>query len=176
MGQAYIFRGPPAAGKGTLVYRFAEKLDGKVAYLDLDVFRWGFHLIGRPIEDVSVSEHRFAFDNLLVLLERYCKRQEYTLVVDGLFTWDDQTSSEGNVQAIIRILDGSGYAHRNILLTAAKEELEARNRQREHAVPSVEFNKLYQGVMGKIGPNEITVDSTGQTPDQTLLEIEHAAG
>lgn len=166
--QAYIFRGAPAVGKDTVVPKFAEKLGGKVALMGHDTFRWHFHLIGRKIEDITDEEHRFAFHNLLLMLEEYCKQDDYTIVIEGLFTWDDHESPNGNVQDILDILNRYNYECKCIVLKADKSVLAERNSAREYTVPDEEFDTLYNSIYNTIDPSEIVIDSTNQTPEQTL--------
>ncbi len=171
MKQAYIFRGAPASGKGTIVTAFAKSLEGKVARLDHDVFRWGFHLIGREVPDVNQDEHKRAFRNLLAVLEEYCKQGDYTMVVDGLFTWDDESSNQGSIKTIVEVLNRYGFVYKSIVITADKTVLEERNSQRSYVVMPIDFERLYKGVMSKIDPSEVVIDSTNQTPEQTLIEV-----
>ena len=59
----YIFRGSPASGKGTITNEFIKQIPGKVALLELDKFRWGFHLKNRKIVDITEDEHQLAYKN-----------------------------------------------------------------------------------------------------------------
>jgi len=171
MKEAYIFRGGPASGKGAVVAPFAQSLGGKVAYLDLDVFRWRFHLIGRNVPEVSDDEHRLAFKNLLSILENYCQDGSYTVVCDGLFTWDDRSKSQGCVTALLEVLDKYGYETTCIILTADEEILKARNQARDYVVPDDEFEELYNGVYTTIDPQEIVIDSSKQNPVETIEHL-----
>ncbi len=83
----YIFRGSPASGKGTITEEFIKQLDGKIAFLELDNFRWGFHLKNRVVADIGQKEHLLAYKNFLSVLEYYLSDGSYTLVIEGLFSW-----------------------------------------------------------------------------------------
>jgi hypothetical protein len=56
----FIFRGPPASGKGAVTDAFIPEIPGRVARLELDKFRWGIHLNERNIADVKDKEHELA--------------------------------------------------------------------------------------------------------------------
>ncbi len=56
----YIFRGAPATGKDTVIPEFCKLLPKPVALISQDVLRWGFHLIGRTVSEVTDDEHILA--------------------------------------------------------------------------------------------------------------------
>jgi hypothetical protein len=170
MKTAYIFRGSPASGKGTITSMFVKSLKGKVALLELDTFRWAFHLHTREVKDVTDEEHRFAYENFLLLLKRYCQNGTYTIVIEGLFSWDTP-SPHGTMTDIIDILKKHGFPYYPIVLTGDKETLWKRNAERDYIVPRHEFDELYQNVMQKIGPEEIQIDVSDKTAQKTLEEI-----
>src|SRR5690348_3823909 len=99
----YIFRGAPGSGKDTLVPKFCEFLPKPVALLAHDTFRWSFHLVTREVPEVTDEEHVFAFRNAVVLYEQYLKNGRYNIVLEGLFTWDDASSSQGSVKELIEL-------------------------------------------------------------------------
>lgn len=169
--KVYIFRGAPASGKGTIVPEFAKQLSKPVTLIEQDKLRWGFHLIGRDIKDVSEEEHHLAFENTVLIYEQYLKRRKYNIVLEGLFTWDDKNASQGSVKQITELAERFGAAWTSIVLKADKEELLERNAAREYAVPPDEFNALYDKIYEKIDPLEILIDSTGKSPDETLKEL-----
>lgn len=169
----YIFRGAPASGKGTLVPEFCKLLVGPVALIEQDAFRWGFHLIGRSVPDITDEEHMFAHQNTLKVYERYIKNGAYTIVIEGLFTWDDEASSQGAVTEFLAIAKKYGRPCKSIVLVADRGELQKRNAAREYAVPEAEFDALYKNIYQTIDADEIAIDSTGLSPQQTLALLQN---
>ena len=164
----YIFRGSPAAGKGTLVPLFCKTLPQPVALIEHDVLRWRFHKVHRTFADVIEEEHSFAFRNLLVLLEQYLKNDQYHIVLEGLFTWNDQAASQGNMQQLLELVARHNRKCVSIVLTANKKTLQKRNALRPHTVPKAEFDMLYTNVYKLTGPEEIIVDTTKKTIEESL--------
>lgn len=171
--QAYVFRGPCASGKGTLTKAFAKTLSGKVALLELDEFRWRFHLIGRNVGDITEGEHYLAYQNFLSVLENYCKAGEYTLIIEGLFAWDT-AGPHGNMQDILALFRRFHVNHMLFLLAAPYEVLWERNAKRQYVVPEDEFKMLHDYVMQKSSGEEIKIDVSG-TPEDALRQIEKSA-
>ena len=170
--QVYIFRGPPASGKGTIVPAFAQLLPKPVALIEQDKLRWGIHLIGRSVEEVTSEEHRMAYENTLILFDRYLRSGKYTIVVEGLFSWDDDASSEGSVRHFIDLANKYGFDLTSVVLKADKDILMQRNQERPtYTTPEDEFNNLYDSVYSKIDESEIVIDSTYQTTEQTIDEL-----
>ena len=167
----YIFRGAPASGKGTIVPEFARLLQKPVALIEQDKLRWGIHLIGRSVGDIGPDEHRFAYENTLLLYERYLETGKYTIVIEGLFTWDDRDASEGSVKELLDLAKKHGFDTTSIVLTADKEELIRRNGARTHVVPAEEFEALYNGVYQKQDTSEIIIDSTNKSLEETIAKL-----
>lgn len=167
----YIFRGAPATGKGTIVPEFCKLLPKPVALISQDDLRWGFHLIGRTVSDISDDEHYFANRNTEMLYKQYLKDGKYTIVIEGLFTWDDESSSQGSAKNLSQIARESGFNVKNILLKADKDVLLTRNANREYSVPLDEFNVLYDNIYGKVDVCETIIDSTNQSPEATLAAL-----
>lgn len=172
MKSVYIFRGAPATGKGTLVTAFSKLLPKPVALIEQDTFRWGFHLIGRKVPDVSDVEHLFAYKNMVLLYEQYLKSGSYTIVLEGLFTWDTTNSSQGNAKQLVNMAREHDFNVKSIVLKADKEELLRRNYRREYSVPSDEFEMLYNNIYLTIDSSETVIDSTGQTVGQSLKVLQ----
>jgi predicted kinase len=167
----YVFRGAPASGKGTVVPQFCESLSKPVALIQQDKFRWGIHTFGREIADISDEEHTLAYRVAVAAYEEYLRKGMHTVVVEGLFTYDDKESSQGNAHVLHTLAEQYGYRFTSIVLHAAKEKLLDRNKNREYSVPLDEFEQLYSGVYGKIGEEEIVVDSTRLTAQETVTEV-----
>jgi len=167
----YVFRGSPAAGKSTLVPQFCELLPSPVALIGHDTLRWGFHKVHRAYAEVGDHEHLFAFNNLLVLLDQYLQKEEYTVAVEGLFTWNDYESSQGNMQQIMDVAAACGKTCVSIVLKADREELERRNAERSYSVPDDEFDALYTNVYKQIGAEEIIINTTGEKPEESLARL-----
>jgi len=167
----YIFRGAPAVGKGTVVPEFCKMLPKPVALISQDVLRWNFHLIGRSVADVMDDEHVFANQNTESLVEQYLKSGKYTVVIEGLYTWDNEVSSQGSAKKLVEL--AKSYAHEavSVVLRADKEELLRHNQDRPYTVPLDEFTMLYHNVYANINPSEAIIDSTGQTPEETLESL-----
>jgi len=168
MKTVYIFRGAPATGKGTIAPMFTRLLPMPAALIEQDMFRWGFHLIGRQVPDVTESEHLFAYNNMVLLFEQYLKNGSYDLVVEGLFTWDNADSSQGNAKQLLDMAQANDFNIKSIVLKADKEELLKRNSERQYSVPHDEFEVLYNNIYQTIDPSETVIDSTGQSPEETL--------
>jgi predicted kinase len=171
MKSVYIFRGAPASGKGTVIPEFAKLLQKPIALIEQDIFRWRFHLIGRGISDVKSDEHLFAYKNMVLIYEEYLKNGNYAIILEGLFTWDDETSSQGCAKNLLELANKYGYDTKSIVFAADKSVLIKRNSEREYSVPSEEFNELYNNIYKSIGPDEIVIDSTNQTVDETLQAL-----
>jgi len=157
MKKIFIFRGSPASGKGTVTKEFLKLIPDKVAFLELDKFRWGFHLVNRQVSDVSVEEHQLAYDNYLSVLENYIKNGEYTIVTEGLFSWST-ASPHGNMQDLISLCEKYDCSYQCILLSADREILWRRNLDREYSVPEDEFEELYSHVMQEVSDSEFIID------------------
>lgn len=168
---AYIFRGAPASGKGTISHEFIKKLTGKVAYLELDALRWGFHLVNRKVEDIGEDEHQLSYENFLSLLENYCRNGSYTLVIEGLFSWDTP-SPHGNIQDLLAILEHYNFKTYIFYLKADIKTLWQRNLKREYSVPEKEFNSLYKHITQKVGNSEIVIDTSHMQIDEVLKTLE----
>jgi predicted kinase len=171
MKTVYIFRGAPASGKGTIVPKFCELLPKPVALISQDTLRWGFHLVNRTVPDVTDEEHLFAYRNTLVMLEQYLKNGGYGVVLEGLFTWNDTASSQGNIMELVQLAERYGFTAKSIVLQADKAELLKRNADREYSVPADEFDQLYASIYKTVDNSEVVIDSTGQTLDQTLEQL-----
>lgn len=157
MKKIFIFRGAPSSGKGTITEAFMKKLRGRLAYIELDKFRWGFHLVNRAVPDITEDEHQLAYENYLSVLENYLKNGTYTIVTEGLFSWDTP-GPQGNMQDILKLCVQYGYITYPVLLYAEKQILWDRNRKRPYAVPEEEFSHLYDFVMQKCSDDETTIN------------------
>lgn len=173
--KVYIFRGSPASGKSTLTPVFCKEMAPPVALLKHDMFRWHIHAVDRAVEDVSAEEHLFAFENLKALFERYLISGRYTVVVEGLFTWDDKRAAQGNVRELLALAQKHGATATSIVLKAGKNTLLARNAARSWEVPRGEFEELYNNVYKTIDASEVVIDSTRQSLEETLKDIRNLA-
>lgn len=169
--RVYIFRGAPASGKGTLVPKFCETLPKPVALIEQDTFRWGVHLIGRNVPEVRDEEHQLAHRNAVLIYEQYLKSGDYTIVFEGLLTYDDPESSQGNVAELRNLAERCGFSFQSVVLTAEKSELLKRNAQRQYSVPAEEFEQLYSNVYGKVGPDELVIDTTGLSEQESIEKL-----
>lgn len=169
MKTAYVFRGSPASGKGTLTKEFIKLLPGKVARLELDQFRWDFHLYNRKPSEVTNEEHLFAYQNFLVMLNQYCASGNYTLVLEGLFS-ANKPGPHGNVADIVAILKKYHFEYKNILLYADYDVLWQRNLKREYVVPEYEFKDLYSYVTDGESEDEHRVNVSGSV-EETVMAL-----
>ena len=170
MKEIYIFRGAPSSGKGTITEAFIKTLNGKVTYIELDTFRWGFHLNNRTVPNVTPNEHQLAYQNYLSVLENYLRDGSYIIVTEGLFSWSTP-SSHGNMQDILTMCLKYGYTPHPILLYADKETLWDRNAKRKYSVPRQEFDELYDFVMREKSDSETSIDVGKSTIDETLTSL-----
>ncbi len=164
----YIFRGAAASGKSTLAPKFAELLPQPVALIEQDQFRWGLHLLGRGVPDVQDDEHMFAYRNTVLIYEQYLKANHYNIVVEGLFTWGDTASSQGNARELMELARQYGLPCNSVVLKADKDELLRRNATRAYSVPAAEFERLYDNIYHTTDSAELVIDSTGQDTEATL--------
>jgi predicted kinase len=167
MKQIFIFRGSPASGKGTITLEFLKKIPGKVALIELDKFRWGFHLFNRSAPDITPEEHQLAYKNYLNVLENYLSDGSYTIVTEGLFSWNIP-SPHGNMQDILPLCEKYDFQINPVLLTADYEVLWNRNMEREYSVPEGEFKDLYSHVMNEKSDSELFIDVEKNTVEQSV--------
>ncbi len=168
--KVFIFRGSPASGKGTITKEFMSTIDGRLAYLELDKFRWGFHLGHRKILDITEDEHEFAYKNYLSILENYLKNGTYTIVTEGLFSCV-KSGPHGSMKDILELCEKYNYEYHAFLLCADYEILWDRNLKREYSVPEDEFKMLYDYVMEGEMNNEIKIDVGNNSVEGSVKKI-----
>ncbi len=169
MKKIFIFRGAPSSGKGTITEAFMKKLDGRLSYIELDTFRWGFHFKNRIVPDIADDEHKLAYENYLAVLENYLKNGTYTIVTEGLFSWD-VPGPHGTMQDILKLCTQYGFKAHPILLYAEKHILWERNLKRPYTVPEEEFNALYDFVMQKRSEEETAIN-VGELSVEEIVEL-----
>lgn len=168
----YIFRGAPASGKGTVVPKFAKLLPKPIALIEQDKLRWGFHLIGRSVEEIGSDEHKLAFENTKLIYEQYLKSGKYAVVIEGLFTWNDAASDQGSATELLELAQRYGFVAKSIVLIADKATLQKRNFERpSYTTPNEEFDVLYNNIYGIIDESELVIDSMNQSPEETLTQL-----
>lgn len=170
MKKIYIFRGSPASGKGTITEQFTKLLKCPVAFLELDKFRWGFHLVNREIPEITDEEHSLAYKNYLSVLENYLQNGMHTIVTEGLFSWNTN-GPHGNMQDIINLSKKYNYKYYPILLYADYDILWKRNQERKYSVPEDEFKMLYDYVMKDQSGDEIKVNVGENTIEQSVEQL-----
>lgn len=166
----FIFRGSPSSGKGTITKEFMKQVPGRVAYLEEDKFRWGFHLMNRSVSDISEEEHELAYKNYLSVLENYLSNGTYTIVTEGLFSWS-QKGPHGCMQDILQLCKKYDFATYPVLLYGDYATLWERNNKREYAVPEEEFKMLYDYVMNEQSDDEIKIDVGIRPVEITVAEL-----
>jgi predicted kinase len=167
---AYVLRGSPASGKTTVTELLVQRIPGRVATVELDTFRWNFHLRPRAVPEVTEDEHRLAYVNFLSVLENYCGNGSYTMIVEGLFSWH-KPSAHGNMCDILECLSRHNFRTRLVRLEAPLEVLWDRNSRRNYVVPRTEFEDLYWNVMEKTGESEEKIDVSEITPEAVVRKI-----
>jgi predicted kinase len=171
MKHVYVFRGAPASGKSTVVPLFCETLPKPVTLIEQDKFRWGIHTFGRKVSEVTDEDHALAYRVTVAAYEEYLKNGIHTIIVEGLFTYDDISSSQGNIRELRKLAEKYGYTFTSVVLTASKQELLTRNSERAYTVPDEEFEQLFNGVYGIIGDDEVVIDSNALSPQDTLGNV-----
>lgn len=167
---AYVLRGSPASGKSTITALLLKRLQGRVATLELDSFRWSYHLKPREISEITDDEHLLAFSNFLSVLENYCANGTYTLLLEGLFAWA-KASPHGNMKDILECLRRYGFHLVLVRLEAPLEVLWQRNLKRNYVVPRLEFEELFANVMEDSGIEERKIDVSNLSEEDTLEQI-----
>lgn len=115
-----------------------------------------------------------AYENTLFLFERYLRSGKYTIVVEGLFSWDNNESNEGAVKHFIDLATNHGFEVTSIVLKADKDVLMKRNQDRpSYITPEAEFNALYENVYSKIDESEVVIESTNKSVDETIDELRY---
>ena len=168
----YLFRGSPLTGKTTLAPAFARLLPKPVAGIRHDMLRWDIPQMDRHFTAVPLQEHRFAFENLRVLFEQYLKHGAYKIVIEGLFTWDDPESDQGDVKTLIELAERYGASCKSIVLKATRAQLLTRNAKRSQQVPIDELDTLHRNVYRTIDTSELVVDTTVMSVDETLALLQ----
>jgi predicted kinase len=163
----FILRGSPSSGKGAVAKEFMKRISGKVAYLEEDAFRWGFHLVNRTVSDISDAEHLFAYKNYLSVLENYLENGTYTIVTEGLFSWKTH-GPHGCMQDILKLCQKYNFNTYPVLLYGDYETLWERNCKREYSVPEEEFKMLYSYVNSEQSPDEIKIDVSINNIDSSV--------
>lgn len=141
-----------------------------MATLELDSFRWSYHLKPRSVLDITDDEHHLAFSNFLSVLENYCVNGTYTLILEGGFAWA-KASPHGNMEDIIKCLRRYEYHPVLVRLEAPLEVLWQRNLKRNYVVPRLEFEQLYATVMESSGLEERRIDVSNLSEEETLMQI-----
>ncbi len=96
----------------------------------------------------------------MLLFEQYLKDGGYDLVLEGLFTWDNANSNQGDAKHLIDMAQNYGFKATSIVLRAEKEELLRRNSERQYSVPNDGFEELYNNIYQTVDPSEAIVGST----------------
>ncbi len=169
----YIVRGAPASGKTSLTPLLATHTTQPTALIEQDNWRWGIHLVGRSIPDIEKEEHYFADKIMLHTLEEYLKTDKYTVIIEGSFAWDNPSVTHLTVKDFITLADKYNHSWTSIILKADKKVLQKRNNARKYTVPKDEFNTLYNALYETIDSQEIIIDSTDLTEEDTIAVIKN---
>ena len=158
-------RGSPASGKSTLARNLTKKIDGKVALLIVDEFRWVMIAHeNRDKEDYAVS-----FDNFLYALENYL-RLGYTIIIEDAWIrkHQDKTTSIKKVVDLGRKYNAEIH---QILLKGSWSTIKCINTLRSMVIPQKELKELYKKVYSTSIKDESVIDIDNKKPDHILKEV-----
>ena len=159
-----IIRGSPASGKSTLTRNLAKNINGKIALLIVDEFRW----VMTAHENRDEKDYAISFDNFLYALENYLKLG-YTIIVED--TWIRK--HKDNATSIKKVVDlGKEYNAEihQILLKGSWSTVKHINTLRPMVIPQKELKDLYEQVYSKNIKDEVVIDIDNKKPNQILKE------
>jgi len=159
-----IIRGSPASGKSTLARNLVKKIDGKVALLIVDEFRW----IMTAHENRDKHDYAISFDNFLYALKNYLKLG-YTIIVEDAWVRKHKDTAT-SIQTVLKL--GRKYHAKihQILLKGSWNTIKHINTLRPMVLSQKELKERYSQVYSKTLKGEITIDVDHKTPSQILKE------
>ena len=159
-----LIRGPPATGKTTLSKNLAKQIDGKVAVLSLDEFKW--------IMTAHVPRHKIdfqiAFDNYLFSLENYLKGG-YTVICEDAWVQKLEDKST-DINSVLELAKKYDVKINQILLKGSFDTVKHINTLRPMVIPEDELKIMYDKVYSVTRDDEIIIEIDGKTPDDVLGE------
>ncbi|MGM5485420.1 MAG: AAA family ATPase [Nanobdellota archaeon] len=159
-----IIRGSPASGKSTLARNLTEKMNGKIALLIADEFRW----IMTAHEDRDKEDFSISFDNYLYALENYLKAG-YTVITEDVWERKDKDEST-DVKKVLGLGQQYNAEIRRILLKGSWDKIREMNTLRPMVNPEEELSELYDRVYSRKIQDEEVIDIDDKDPEQVLEE------
>ncbi len=154
--------GAQGSGKTTIARLLKEKLGSP--HIDYDWIR-GFHL-NKDWSNISDTEAKMSFENLVFLLKNY-KKHNYENVIVGGFT-------EQDIEKLLDEFKDDKYIIITLFLTdedILKQRVltESRDSGFRDFEQSIQFNKKLNEELKF--PNEHKIDNTNQTSEETVDQI-----
>ena len=160
-----LIRGSPASGKSTLARNLSKKLNGKVALLTVDDFRW----VMTAHKNRDRKDYKISFDNFLYSLENYLKLS-YTIIVEDCWVKKYKDKST-NVNKVIQLGKKYNAEIYQILLKGRWNTIKLINTLRPMVIPQKELKELYNKVYSKKRKEETTIDIDDKKPSLILKEV-----
>lgn len=157
-------RGSPASGKSTLARNLVKNIDGKIALLIVDEFRW----VMTAHEDRDEKDYSVSFDNFLYALKNYLKLG-YTIITEDAWTKKHKDKSTSLEEVIYLGKKFNAEIHQ-ILLKGSWNTVKHLNTLRPMVIPQKELKELYNGVYSVNFKNEVIIDINNKKPNQILKE------
>ena len=160
-----LIRGPPATGKTTLSKNLAKQIDGKVAVLSLDEFKW--------IMTAHVPRHKIdfqiAFDNYLFSLENYLKGG-YTVICEDAWVQKLEDKST-DINSVLELAKKYDAKISQILLKGSFDTVKHINTLRPMVIPEDELKEMYDKVYSINMVDEKIIEIEGKNPNEILNEV-----
>lgn len=158
-----IIRGYCGSGKSSVAKHLAKK--NEFAFLEYDNFLWNMNTTKKP----SKFEYEIAFRNFLSVLKNYLTTKKYILIEGPLVprTKDDPFE----IKKVVSIIKNSNCELRIFQLIANETVCIQRMKKRNHVVPKWERDMFKQKHDDSIQKNEIVIDTSNLTLQQTVNNI-----
>ena len=157
-------RGSPASGKSTLARNLTKIIEGKVALLIADEFRW----VMTAHEDRDKKDYAVSFDNFLYALENYLKLG-YTVIAEDAWV----RKHKDNATSIKKVAElGKKYNAEihQLLLKGSWNTIKHINTLRPMVIPQKELKELFNKVYSVNIKEEFVIDIDEKKPNQILKE------
>ena len=160
-----IIRGSPASGKTVLAKSLVKKLNGKIALLIPDEFRW----VMTAHEDRDEKDYEISFENYLYVLGNYLKLG-YTIVTEDAWIKKHKDKST-EIDKVIRLSKKYNAEIHQFLLKGKWNTIRHINTLRPMVIPVKELKDLYTKVYSKKIKNEIIINIDNKNPASILKEL-----
>ena len=158
-----IIRGSPASGKSTLARNLVKNMEGKVALLTVDEFRWV--MTAHNIRDKK--DYDISFDNFLYSLTNYLK-SGYTIIVEDAWIRKHKDKAT-NLKKVLTAGKKFNAEIKQVLLEGSWNTVKHINTLRPMVIPQKELKELFEKVCSKTYKNEISISIDNKKP-KTILE------